>query len=260
MIKESLSVYSPSDPLESAVQRAAHEISGEWLPSYECQLMSKSIESLKCFDNWSSQDNLLPLRTKYFFHDTMTLHKEKMVFVTTVLYLRDILENRLINYPLHNPIVFMTLPLAKYIFSEYPVHIHIDMNILKHNNSKSVKFNEIGGFTIVDDSDVVIDSNVVLNIIINDHGYKRLVDNIIGNTFFHIKKASSDRDDTGVFSVGVSDRDIMINQKVFDKIKRQYAVVKEVNPTDYGVIVVEYNDKTTDSIDKQHFDLRYTRC
>ena len=136
--KEAIAVYNPQDdPWQSAIQDAAKEITGNWLPSFPCQQLAKAVASLKIGTDWLVRDDLLTVRAHYLFAPYLTENKETLVFVTHLLYLRDILENKEICSNLNDPIVFVSSLLASFLFRDSPVHIHVNTDLLRAANPKA---------------------------------------------------------------------------------------------------------------------------
>ena len=49
---EAIAVFDPDDAWEKAIQAAAKEVTGDWLPAYPCRLLARAVVSLKCDDEW----------------------------------------------------------------------------------------------------------------------------------------------------------------------------------------------------------------
>lgn len=259
MNKESIAVYNPTDPLERAIQEAFHSRNDGWLSMYHCQLMAKAISTLKMFDDqWLDHTSLLSHRIAYFFAPEMTAKQDIMVFVTRLLYLRDILENRDIDSYLHNPVIFVTRPLAHYLLREYPIHIYVDMSNLQAENSDA-DFVQIGGLMITD-SDIRLSPSSILNIISKETRSGRkvaqdLVDDIQHQT--GTRKVAVSEIKPGVFKSDEHKMDLMPDDEVWDKRDRLPARISKVEQGEMGIVEVVYGSGVTASIPKSEFNTRY---
>ena len=150
LAKESISVYNPQDEWEKAIQDAYHASSddGDWLPSFACQSIAKATANLKGLNNWLDNESLFFQRASYFFAPHMSSNKDKLVFSTFPLFLYDIMENNEIDAYLHDPITFVTLPIAHYLLRDYPVHIIVDYSVLRSDNHDA-DFLDVGGLVVV---------------------------------------------------------------------------------------------------------------
>lgn len=108
----------------------------------ELDLLCESICSLNWDNNWL-QPELLSHRLSYIFEPKFTNDYSKLVFVTKLLFLRDILENKQIHSSIHKPFTLLTLPFSYFLFQHYSIHIVIDHDIFKAINDKAV-FRYIG--------------------------------------------------------------------------------------------------------------------
>ncbi len=263
MQKEAIAVYYPEDPLERAIQDASQEANGEWLSAYQCKLLVKSICSLRCNDDWLDNPELLSLRTSHLFADHMANKKEVLVFVTHLLFLRDILENNEINSTLHAPVTFMALPLARFLFRDCPVHVHFNSDLLIAENRKLL---HIGGFLVApENQNVMINSDMVVDIKYTGDEQK----------FNYVKSVIKDiQNKTGCFSKAAAryevnsfgEEELFVaehvpsippDSTVWDKILRTMAVVSEVEPSENGLVKLEYDDGNEVHITKDDFDRRY---
>ena len=148
MNKQSIAVYSPDDPVEKDIQNVHKEITGEWLPSFACQAVLKSIISLKGFD-WINDETLRKTRLKFIFEEIFGLNKSLMVYPTHLLYIRDIIENSQINSVIHGPITLVSQPLAFFLFREFPMHITFSVDMIKSVNDNMLS---VGSLLIANDS------------------------------------------------------------------------------------------------------------
>lgn len=244
MQKKAIAVYDPEDPLERAIQDNAHKFNGGWLPSHECQLMAQSIASLKAFDTWMGEINLLDHRMSYFFDPKMIANRDIMVFVTKPIFIRDIFENDKISTSLHDPIVFMTKPLAHFLHREYGVHIHVDCNNLFSLNDRE-NFVDIGGLMISLEDAVITDE---------------CIDQILyfNKPDGHNQKAASTLIRDGVFGITDHKKELLPNVAVWNKTTRRRGTVQEVQPGEEGLVTVMLDDGVQDSFAKSTFDQVYS--
>ncbi|KKM89218.1 hypothetical protein LCGC14_1250880 [marine sediment metagenome] len=257
MKREAIAVFNPSNELERAIQEASKNFLGNWLSMYQCKLMAKAISSLKYLDEeWVDDANLLLHRVNYFFKDQFTEDHSEMIFVTHLLFLRDILENKEINSYIHSPVVFLSSMLANYFFREYPIHILIDVDILRSENPK-VKFFDIGGCIIVDGEDVIVDSSIKSIDCKENKSMKMEVDPAeISNMQFQMKAAAS-LVDKGVFKIDEHERALLPDTDVWDKERRTQATIYMVQPGETGEVGVKYSDGFELTIPKNFFDSRF---
>ncbi len=241
MQKEAIAVFNPQDPWERAVQEASHEIDGEWLSSYECRLASRAISYLKCFDDWIDDKKLMNQRAKYFFAPHMSINKEQMVFVTHNLFLRDILENGEINAYLYSPITFVTRPIAYYLLREYPIHVHVESNLLKGENS-DVNFIELGGLMIADYENVSVTSESILDIVQRSN---------------NLQKAAVTEIDRGIFKIDEDERQIFPDDRILHKIDKSEGQISFIGPGEEGTVEIKMNDGSERAIGKLDFDSEY---
>ncbi len=260
MKKKALTVYSPDDKWESAIQDSAKHFTGNWLPAYPCQLLSKTICSLKLGTDWLDNEKLFPARASYFFSDHLMANKQERVFATQLLFLRDILENREINAKLHEPMAFMTTPLAYFLFRDCPVHIHINEGLLRAANKK-IEFVDVGGFLIAKEGNIEIKDGVVSDVRYygrqDSTEIKKVVDQIRNDCGLRFMKAAATEVAFDVFEIDEHFKDIRPGSKVWDKINRSEGNVVEVQPGETGIVHVEYPNGKLVSIPKQEFDLNF---
>jgi len=256
--KEGVAVYYPEDPLERAIQDASHAHVGEWLSSYQCQLVASAISSLKIFDtDWITNEELFRQRMDYLFDLAMTNNKDILVFVTHKLYLRDILENREINAYLHSPVVFVTKPIAHFLLREYPIHIHvIRERILAKNDADLFT---IGGMLLSDGEDVSIDECILeVKTVSNadlEFPVKQEEAEDIG--LMTGVKAAASQIAPGVFQIDEHERVLRPDQEIWDKELREDGVILAVEPGETGKITIRYTDGHDTSIGKMFFDHRF---
>ena len=244
MDKHAIAVYDPEDPLEAAIQAASKKYTNQWLPAYHCQATAKAIHALKMYEDWVFKEDLLALRMGYFFDPCMTAHKEYIVFPTYPIFLRDIIENESINTSCYNPIGFITRPLAHYLFTEIPIHIIIDSNILKSHNKDYV---DIGGLLIFQDN-VCIPKESIINILEKKHTDIALEDML---------KSASTEINWGIFKIDEDERDIRAGQEVLHKPTRKAALVTTIEPGETGSVEVTFDDGSKIVVPKLDFDLQF---
>jgi len=176
----------------------------------------------------------------------MSQKKDTMVFVTHLLYLRDILENESIDGFVHYPVTFMTTPLAYYLFREYPVHILVDVSKMKELNP-GMKFLEIGGL-IISTEDVCVNDEAIIQVM------DRTEDG--GGT---VLKAAAVEVKPGIFLMGDEDRNMNPGLRVWDKSKMVSGTICEIEPGETGLIKVEQEGGHIVTISKIDFDSRFSQ-
>jgi len=253
MNKSAIVVYNPSDPWERAIQDTAKDILGQWLPSFACQSVAAAIANLKSIDDWMDNPRLYGARARYFFSPQFCSRKSQMVFVTHPLYLRDILENHEIDAFLHDPITFVTRPIAHYLMREYPIHVFVDYERLKADN-RNVKFVDVGGLLISQGKSLILSEEAILDI-------KSLPSTNVQfpNQYQAVRqrKAASKSISRGVFKIDEHNRILMPKMQVYDKEKRSNGEIYLVEPGDTGIVGVVYEDGSQITVSKLFFDTRY---
>ncbi len=256
---EAISVYDPENPWEQAIQDGSKKMTGHWLPSYPCQMLARAVISLQCNDEWLDREDLMSVRASYFFSPLLIDNKQELVFVTHLLFLRDILENEEIYNQLHDPVVFMTPPLARFLFLHCPVHLHVDQNLLKAHN-RHAEFLEIGGFTIIDKADVKLPMECVKDIRHLSGGNSPDFQNVRQLSGLPLKAAAQlEIDEYGEETAFSADhfRALRPDDKVWDKLRRVEGTIEEIDPSVSGNVRVKYNDGAVTSITKEDFDNNY---
>ena len=248
-----MKVYYPHDnDLERALQDASHYHTGQWLSEVDCKLMSDAIVSLKITNyNWIS--NLIKERTLHFFNPNMISNQDILVFVTYPLYIQDIIENKEFNSYLHSPVIFLTKPLAHYLFKEYTIHLHIDKDKLVSLNS-TINFTNVGGLLISEDN-VALNTECIVKVVTFANKNK-FVDKK-ANILDEIKLAAS-LVAPGIFQIDEHERALLPNKKVRDKEKRADGVIVSIEPGETGCVQIKYNDESFITIGKQFFDQRFS--
>lgn len=259
MQKTAIAIYDPKDPWERAVQDTAKEYLGTWLPSFACQAVARGIASLKSFSDWMEKPELYKHRIRYFFAPKFTENKSHVVFVTHLLFLRDMLENREINALLHDPVVFVTRPIAHYLLREYPIHITLDYERLKADN-KDTKSIEVGGMLIYQDVNVKLSPESVLDVRSqqNDRFQYPVDQSDVDRVRYQTGiKAAARAISRGVFKIDEHNRALLPDMKVYDKEKRAEGHIFLVEPGDTGLVGITYLDGTQVTVSKLFFDTRY---
>lgn len=235
------SVYNPSDPLEKAAQESYHKYNSDWLFPHSCKLFARAITALKSLsDSWLDNPQLLDKRIDYFFSPIMTKNTNKLVFVTHLIFVRDILENNSINSVLHSPVVFMTIPIAHFLFREYPVHLILDGEQLNNQN----QLEQIGGL-FISDGDINV-KDCLLDI------QKK---NVKSQEQFLLKAATT-MVSPGVFKVDEQHKNVAPNYFVYNKNKKKTGKVLKVDSGSLGNIYIQVEDNI-EFVSKQDFDLNY---
>jgi hypothetical protein len=255
--KTAIAVYDPADPWESAIQDAAKQITGNWLPSHPCQMLAKAVASLKIGTRWLDRDDLLPVRAHHLFNPDMISNKDVLVFATHLLYLRDILENGEIDDNLHEPISFMTIPLASFLFRDSPVHLYVNHDLLRASNPDA-DFLDVGGFLIARNGKVTLTEGVVIDIhYYGDEGKKPEVESLITGMKSELLKAAATEIAPDVFEIGEHFRELRPEMEVWDKLTRRKGEIAVVEPGETGTIYVRYPDAAEVSIPKLKFDEQF---
>lgn len=253
-MKSAISVYNPQDPLERAVQEAYHNFNHDWLFSYPCRLFARAISSLKSIDDlWLDSPQLMSHRISYFFAPFMSRKLDTLVFVTHLIFLRDILENSRINCFLHSPAVLMSRPIAHFLFREYPVHIFLDGHkVLEKNRNIS----QVGGLFISEDADIDV-TDCIQDV---QNKGKEPIDNLLESVkdTAGYRKVAASLVSPGVFKIDEHERQIHPGSIVWDKFDRKSAVLIEIEPGETGNMHIQYQDDTISVIPKQEFDIKYS--
>ena len=260
--KQAIAIYDPADdPWESAIQDAAKEMTGNWLPSFPCRLLAKAVASLKVGTDWLSRDDLLPVRAHYLFAPHMSDGGEQLVFVTHLLFLRDILENGEINSNLHDPIVFVSSHLANFLFRDSPVHIYVNTDLLRAANSKA-EFLDIGGLLICHEGNIELKNGVVVDVQYNGSEMNRertsgLVSDIQNRQGISFSKAAAKEIAPDVFKIEEHFSELLPDTEVWDKTTRSKAQITAVEASENGIVWLRYSDGNEISVPKQEFDLNF---
>lgn len=261
MNKNAIAVYNPTDQIERAVQESFHSVNGEWLGAFPCQLLARALSTLKSpADTWigNADPELIKHRIAYFFAPFMCRDKTIMVFPTYPFFLRDILENCGINAYLHDPVTFITPPLAHYFCREYPIHIHFNTSSLKGYTESS--WTDLGGF-LVSDEDVTFKPEAIEKIQCKDEQYTAIVDEILGDIGktreSPLSKVAISQVSPGVFTSDRHERNIEPDSVVWDKKLRTTGSVSQVDAGETGLVYIVYDDGNTVTIPKVDFDHRY---
>lgn len=256
--KKAIAVYDPADdPWQSAIQDAAKEVTGDWLPSHPCQLLAKAVASLKIGTRWLDRDDLLTVRAYHLFAPHMVDNKEVLVFATHLLFLRDILENGEINDNLHDPISFMTMPLASFLFRDSPVHIYVNHDILRASNP-SADFLDVGGFLIARKGKIHLAEGVVIDIhYYGDERKKEYIESLISGMSHNISKAAAVEIAPEVFAIGEHFRELRPETSVWDKISRSVAEIVAIEPGETGTVAIRYADEREITVPKIKFDEQF---
>lgn len=242
MKKTSISVYNPKDPWEQEIMSAYHEFhpNDDWLPSFACQQAAKAILNLKTAF-WADQSDLRRHRARYFFSPAMTAHKDEMVFVSYPLFAQDILENESINVYLHDPIVFVTKPIAHYLLHDYPVHLVVKWDTVVADNHDN-RFLDVGGMYLACGKNVVLRNSAIISMHENSLDRRKTASSLVGKDVYRIDEHH---------------RDLRPATEVYDKEKRVWGEIEEVGIGEKGIIRVTYRDGSTADLSQDEFDLRY---
>lgn len=261
IIREAITVYDPKNPWESAIQDAAKKLTGNWLPSFACQLLAKAVASLKIGTDWLVRTDLLTVRAHYLFAPYLADNKDSVVFVTHFLYLRDILENMEISSNLNDPIVFMAPTLASFLFRDSPVHIHLNADLLRSANSKA-EFMDIGGLLICHKGNIKLMEGAIEDVHyygseMNKGRTLELVKDIQNQQGISFSKAAAREISPDVFAIEEHFKEIVPDDEVWDKITRSKAQVTAVELSENGMISLRYSNGSEITVPKQEFDQNF---
>lgn len=260
--KRAIAVYDPSDDSwQSAIQDAAKEITGNWLPSFPCQMLAKAVASLKVGTDWLVRDDLLTVRAHYLFAPYLAEDKETLVFVTHLLYLRDILENGVISSNLNDPIVFVTSSLATFLFRDSSVHIHVNTDLLRASNFKA-EFLDVGGLLICYKGDIELKHEAITDVRyygsdMNKERTSGLVNDIQQRRGLSFSKAAAQEIAPDVFKIEEHFPELVPDMEVWDKVTRSKAQITAIEASENGIIWLMYSNGNELSIPKQEFDQNF---
>lgn len=261
MDKKAIAVYNPSDPLERAIQEAYHENETGWLDMYSCKLCARAILSLKMFDeDWLNHPELFDQRIKYFFAPYMSMKKDYVVFPTTLLFLRDILENNSINGFVTNPVAFVTRPISHYLLREYPVHVLVDKHKVIGAN-QSQYYLDVGGLVVFDGMNVNLPEDAVLDILSKEpkdgNSSTSLVDIERMTDGTGYRKVAVSLRGPGVFTNDEHKREIKPEATVWDKADREEGTITKVEFGENGFIEVLLDSGIKKVISQGNFDREF---
>lgn len=239
-LKEAIAVYNPSDPWEKAFQDAYHEHNDGWMPSFVCQSVAKAVANLK--PKWLENESLFFQRANYIFAHSTAANKDKLVFVTYPLFARDIMENQEINSLLHDPITFVSLPIAHFLLREYPIQFVFDWSKLQASNPEA-KFTDIGGLVIAD-RDVVLGDALL-------HFSERTETQ-------EMQKAAASQISRDVYKIEEHIKKLSPQTEIWDKFQRRKAIVESVGVGEAGDILVRYDTGDELVYPKMNFEERFT--
>lgn len=229
--------------LEKYIEQSFSKIFEKELDSVDCHLVYKAVSYLRFFDDWLEDEKLIEHRIGYFFHPILS-KRDKIVFLTQPLFLRDILESEKIDGKLYNPITFVTPPLAYFLFRDYSVHINVNYDKFKSKN----KCKEIGNL-IICEGDAVLCRDMIENItglgtfgITKDYGLDKIAVSNISR---------------GIFKNDEDEKKLNADMKVWNKKNRCVGRIINIIPGENGQVDVEENGKVN-SVPKMQFDETYT--
>lgn len=212
-----------------------------------------NIRYLKKFDyKWLENKDLLEQRLNLLFEPLLTQKQEQIVYLTHINYLRNIFENNLIDINLHNPICFVTTPVAYYLFPEYTIHLYIDKFKLDAENN--VEHNKIGGIIEYKDS-VKIEPSFINKIVCKNQSFVNSINNIRKDTGFN--KFAVSLKQRGVFKIDEDQRNIRPNSKVVNKLNNKKGTIISIEKGEHGNVIVQYEDKTIQLVEQGDFDYQF---
>lgn len=256
IVREAIAVYDPDNPWERAIQSAAKNVTGNWLPSHPCQLLAQAVASLKIGTEWLDRDDLLSVRAYHLFSPALTANKEILVFPTHLLYLRDMLENGEIDDSLHEPITFMTKPLADFLFRDSPIHLYVNHDMLRSANHDA-DFLDVAGFLIARRGKVSLDEGVLIDIHYYGEKRKEYVEYLISEMSPRLSKAAATEIAPDVFEIGEHLKGLLPESSVWDKSNRTTAEITAVEPGETGTVTIRYPDEKEVTIPKLKFDEQF---
>lgn len=234
----SLQIYQPNDSIGKLIQGLYHSSTNEWLSKSQCDLVVESLYRLKIYDPmWLHDINLLELRLSYFFSPSFCCKKNVVVFPTHQLFVREITENLCINSSIHNPVVFVTKPVAHFLLREYPIKINIDFQQLQADNKK-IKFLSVGSLVISSNVDVILSKSSIINI---DRAFK----------------LASSEIKPGVFKIDDDQKDIQLNDIVVNKFNKKQGKITDVDFGEQGFVSISHDDGSSINLSKIDFDKQY---
>jgi len=262
LVKNAIAVYNPQTDWEEAIESASKKVTGQWLPSHSCQLLARAVACLKCDDDWVNDEKLMGIRAFYLFSPQMISNKDELVFVTHLLYLRDILENQEINAVLHAPITFITKPLAHFLFRDCPIHIRINNDMLRAQNKKA-DIIDIGGCTISENDNINLEDVICGITYVGEkkedaEKTQMVIDDIQNKSGFTFTKAAAQEIQEDIFMIEEHHSAITPASIVWDKLVRVKAEVIEIEPSENGLIKLRYVNGNEKNIPKQEFDQRFS--
>lgn len=262
IFKKSSPIYNPQDELERAIQDAFHKYNQRYLTAFECRLAAKTIASLKIKNDWVYEDKLLPTRMDAIFGPKMSSDDQQVVFATSLLFFRDIMENQRISGVLNDPVVLVSKPIAYYFLREYPLHLIIDIGKIKQAD-----FIRIGGLNITE-TNVSVSRACLAGVKINNEMNKKYIatevrqivrdaDKLCNSP---MSKAAVKLKGEGVFRLEYGiEPEIKADDFIQHKISKKTGKVNFVEPGDTGWIGVQYDDGDMDIFKKSEFNINFVQ-
>jgi hypothetical protein len=186
------------------------------------------------------------------FDTHLSSKEDEIVFLTNINYLRDIFENNKIDINIHNPICFVTTPIAYYLFPEYSIHLYIDKYKLDSENN--IDYKKIGGIINYSDS-VKIDSSFINRLVCKNQSLINNINQLREDTGFN--KFAVSLKQKGVFKIDADQRTIYPNCEVINKLNKKHGIVTSIEKGEHGNITIQYTDNSIDIVEQGDFDYKF---
>lgn len=252
--KISIPIYNPNNELEALVQEQYHASSSTagWLSMQECRLFTDAIYSLKRYSQeWFENKAILKNRISYFFAKEMNPDSSEIIFMTFPIFLRDILERNLLDDYLSAPVVFVTKPIAYYLFPEYTVQIVLDKFKLEALNSDV--FDKIGNLWI-SNKNVKINKETIVQIKSSKNTFN-IVKKI--TTLQDFKKTAVTEISRNIFKIDPDEKYLSTGSSVLYKLHNIPGIIKQVEPGESGHIHIKLENGKMIAVDKINFDKHF---
>lgn len=215
-VQEKLEKYYPDDHFGRIVAEVYQDFWGQWLSESELVLLCRALLTFKSHERWLENEILCRQRVSYLLNPSLA-KMDRLVFLTYPLFEQDIVEHGKIDARLHNPAVFVALPVAHLLGNSYPVHLVIENEDLFGSNNDLHTFGAL----------VVSEENVVL----------KNIESISG----HRKQAVTETT-RGVFKVDPHQASWQSGQYVVEKGSKRQAKVMEIVPGEKGGVELEFDE------------------
>jgi hypothetical protein len=254
--------HTKEDPFIQSVQEAFFAATAQRLGDDEADLVDRAICSLKIFDDWSENESLMKTRAAHLFDEKLISDLDAMIFPTKLLFLRDIIENESIDGFLHSPTVFMSSPLAHFLFPEYEILIVVDHGKLISANPTG-RLRLIGGMLISNGGSVCLPHDAIRLIRLRSRGHRRdqetydIVTSIVKGCQGTLSKQAVSQIDKGVFQIDEDQRNLNPGQRVTRKGDKATGNIERITPGEEGTVAVHMDDGSEEEVKQVDFDARY---